>query len=60
MSGGADWGGARRSGSPISRQDQPVDVAENAGYTASNHRVDMPGVAVDGDRVVHKRLGASR
>jgi hypothetical protein len=35
-------------------------VAENASYAASNHRVDMPRVTVDDDRVVHKRLGASR
>jgi hypothetical protein len=50
--GGGDRGRARRS---VSRQDQPVDGAENAGCTVSHHRVDVPGVAVDGNRVVHGR-----
>jgi hypothetical protein len=31
---------------------------ENAGAASSNHRVDVSGVVVDGDRVVHRRLGA--
>ena len=51
---GGDWGGVRRS---VGRQYHPIDRAENAGYVASHHRVDVPGVTVDGDRVVHWRLG---
>jgi hypothetical protein len=35
------------------RQDQPVDGAKNASGVPSHHRVDVPGVAVDGDRVAH-------
>jgi hypothetical protein len=31
---------------------------ENADAASSNHRVDVSGVVVDGDRVVHRRLGA--
>jgi hypothetical protein len=57
---GGDRGGVRRSGGRISDQNQAVDGAENVGGTPSHHRVDVPRVAVDGDRVVHKRLGASR
>jgi hypothetical protein len=53
---GGDQGGAQRVGSRVSRQDQLVNAAENVGCAASHHRVDVPGVAVDGDRVVHKRL----
>jgi hypothetical protein len=62
--GGANEGeyqvGVRRSGSRISCQDQPIDGAENIGCTPSHNQVDMPEVAVDGDRVVHGNLGASR
>jgi hypothetical protein len=50
----------RRGGSRVSRQDRPVDGAKNAGYAVSHHQVDVLGVAVDGDRVVHRRLGACR
>jgi hypothetical protein len=53
--GSVGWS-ARRS----SCQDQPVDGAENASSAPSHHRVDVPGVAVDGDRVVNGRLGANR
>jgi hypothetical protein len=49
---GGDQGSIRRGGSCVSRQDQPIDGARNAGCAASHHRVDMPEVAVDGDRVV--------
>lgn len=38
----------------------PVDGAEDANCAASHHRVDVPGVMVDGGRVVHGRLGARR
>jgi hypothetical protein len=55
---GGDRGGIRWSGSRISCQDQPVDRSKNAGGAPGHHRVDVPGVAVDGDRVVHRWLGA--
>jgi hypothetical protein len=50
--GGGDRGRVRRS---VSRQDQLVDGVENASCAVSHHRLDMPGVAVDGNRVVHGR-----
>jgi hypothetical protein len=56
--GGGDRGGVRWSGSRISCQDQPVDRSKNAGGALGHHRVDVSGVAVDGDRVVHRWLGA--
>jgi hypothetical protein len=56
--GGGDRGGLRWSGSRISCQDQPVDRSKNAGGSPGHHRVDVPGVAVDGDRVVHRWFGA--
>jgi hypothetical protein len=46
--GGGDQGGVRRSGGRISDQNQPLDGAKNAGSAPSHHRLDMPGVAVDG------------
>jgi hypothetical protein len=55
---GWNQGGIQRNGSRVGRQDQPVDGAKNVGCAASHHRVDVLGVAVDGDRVVHGRLGA--
>jgi hypothetical protein len=57
---GGDRGGIRRSGSRVSRQDQPVNGVENAGCATSRHRVDVPGVTVDGNRVVHRRLDAGQ
>jgi hypothetical protein len=51
--GGGDWGGVRWSGSRISCQDQLVNRSKNAGGAPGHHRVDVPRVAVDGDRVVH-------
>jgi hypothetical protein len=33
-------------------------MSKNAGGAPGHHRVDVPGVAVDGDRVVHRWLGA--
>jgi hypothetical protein len=58
--GGGNRGGIQRSGSRVVCQDQPVDGAENVGCAASHHRVDVPGVAVDGDRVARRRLGVGR
>jgi hypothetical protein len=58
--GVGDRGGVRRSGSRVSGQNQPIDGAENAGGAPSHHRVDVPGVTVNGDRVVQRRLGAGR
>jgi hypothetical protein len=54
--GSVGGGGAGRS----SCQDQPVDRAENTSSAPSHHRVDVPRVAVDGDRVVDGRLGVNR
>jgi hypothetical protein len=58
--GGRDRGGIQRSGSRVGRQDQSDNEAENPGCTVSHQWVDVLGVAVDGDRVVHERLGAGR
>jgi hypothetical protein len=58
--GGGDQEGVRRSGSHVSHQDQLVDGAENAGCATSHHRVDVPEVAVRGDRVVHRGLDAGQ
>jgi hypothetical protein len=53
--GGGDWGGVRWSSRRISSQNQSVDGPKNAGSTASHHGVSVLGVAVNGDRVVHRR-----
>jgi hypothetical protein len=58
--GGGHRGCVRWSAGRISCRDQPVDGAKNASGAPSHHRVDVPGVAMDGDRVVHWRLGAGR
>jgi hypothetical protein len=57
--GGGHRGGVRRRGNRISCQDEPVDGVENAG-APSHHQVDVPRIMVDGDWVVHRRLGADR
>jgi hypothetical protein len=51
--GGGYRGSVRWSAGCISYQDQPVDGAKNASGAPSHHRVDVPGVTVDGDRVVN-------
>jgi hypothetical protein len=58
--GGGHRGSVGWSAGRISCQDQSVDGAKNASGAPSQHRVDMSGVAVDGDRVVYGRLGADR
>jgi hypothetical protein len=58
--GGGHWGSVGWSAGRSSCQDQPIDGAENASGAPSHHRVDVPGVAVDGNRVVSGRLGANR
>jgi hypothetical protein len=58
--GGGHRGSVGWSAGRISCQDQPVDGAKNASDASSHHRVDVPGVVVDGDRVVYGRLGADR
>jgi hypothetical protein len=58
--GGGHRGSVGRSAGRSSCQDQPVDGAENASGAPSHHRVDVPGVVVDGDQVVYGRLGANR
>jgi hypothetical protein len=56
---GEDRGGIQRSG-VISGQNQPIDGAKNIGDAPSHHQVDVPGVEVDGDRVIHRQLRAGR
>jgi hypothetical protein len=58
--GGGDQGGVRWSSGRISGQDQPVDWPKNTGGTTSHHRLNVSGVAVNGDRVVHRRLRGRR
>jgi hypothetical protein len=58
--GGGNQRGVRWSSGHISGQDQPVDWPKDTCGAASQHRVDVPGVAVNGDRVVHRRLRARR
>jgi hypothetical protein len=58
--GGGHRGCVRWSAGRISCQDQPIDGAKNASGAPSHHLVDVPRVAVDGDRVVYWRLGAGR
>jgi hypothetical protein len=53
---GGNRGGIWWSGSRISCQDQPVDRSKNAGDTPGHHRVDVPGVTMDVDRVIHRWL----
>jgi hypothetical protein len=53
--GSIEWSAGRSS-----CQNQPIDGAKNASGAPSHHRVDVPGVAVDGDRVVYGRRGANR
>jgi hypothetical protein len=50
--GGGDRGGVRWSGGRISSQNQSVDWPKDTGGASSHHRVDVPGVTVDGDRAV--------
>jgi hypothetical protein len=57
--GGGHRGSVGWSAGRSSCQDQPVDGAKNASGASSHHRVDVPGVAVDGNRVVYGRLGAN-
>jgi hypothetical protein len=56
---GGDRGGVCCSGR-INGHDQSVDWPKDTCGAASQHRVDVSGVAVNGDRVVHRRLRASR
>jgi hypothetical protein len=51
---GGNRGGIQRSDGC---QDQSVDGTENSGRTTSHYRVNVVGVTVDGDRVVHRWLG---
>jgi hypothetical protein len=53
---GGDWAGVRWSGGRIGNQDQPVDRPKNTDGMASHHGVSVPGVAMYGDRVVHRQL----
>jgi hypothetical protein len=54
--GGGDRGGIRWSSGCSGGKDQPVDRPKNTGDTVSHHGVSVPGVTVNGDRVVHRRL----
>jgi hypothetical protein len=55
---GGDQGGVWWSSSRISSQNQPVDEPKDTGGALIHHRVDVPMLMVNGDRVVHRRLGA--
>jgi hypothetical protein len=57
--GGGHRGSVGWSAGRSSCQDQSLDGAENASSAPSHHQVDVPGVAVDGDREVYGRLGAN-
>jgi hypothetical protein len=54
--GGGDRGGVRWSGGRISCKNQSVDRSKDSGGAPSHHGVDVPGVAVNGDQVVHRWL----
>jgi hypothetical protein len=58
--GGGDRGGVRWSSGRISGQDQSVDKPKNTSGAVSHHQVNVPGVAVNGDRMVHRRLRGQR
>jgi hypothetical protein len=55
--GGRDRGGVRWSSGRVSSQNLPVDWPKNTGAAASHHGVNVSGVTVNGDRVVHRRRG---
>jgi hypothetical protein len=57
---GGDRGGVRWSSGRISGQDQAVDGPKNTGGATSHHWVNVSGVAVNGDRVVRRRLRGHR
>jgi hypothetical protein len=57
---GGDRGGVWWSSGRISGQNQPVNWPNDTCSASSHHRVDVLGVVVNGDRVVHRRLRASR
>jgi hypothetical protein len=54
--GGGDRGGVQWSSGLISCKNESVYQPKDTGGAPSHHGVGMPGVAVDGDRVVHRRL----
>jgi hypothetical protein len=53
-----DRGGIRWSSSRIGDYNKPVDGQKDTSGLSRHHRVDVPGVAVNGDRLVHRRLRA--
>jgi hypothetical protein len=58
--GGRDWGGVRWSSGRVSDQDQPIDGPKKTGGVMSHHGVNVSRFALNGDRVVHRRLGGRR
>jgi hypothetical protein len=58
--GGGDQGGVRWRSGRISGQNQPIDGPKDTAGATSHHRVDVPGVAVNSDQVVHRRLRGRR
>jgi hypothetical protein len=58
--GGGDGGDVRGSGGRVTGQDQPVDWSKDACGATSHHRMDVPGIAVNGNWVVHGWLRARR
>lgn len=55
--GGGNRGGVRRS---LDHEYQTVDGTENVGGATSRHQVDVAGITVDGDWVVHQGLVQER
>jgi hypothetical protein len=58
--GGGDRRGARWSSGRISDHNQLIAGPKDTSGALSHHQVDVPRVAVNGDRVVHRWLRAGR
>jgi hypothetical protein len=56
--GGGDQGDVRWSSGRISGQNQSIDGPKDTCDASSHHQVNMLGVAVNADRVEHRRLRA--
>jgi hypothetical protein len=56
--GGGDQGGVRWSSGRVSGQDQPVDWLKDVGGATSHHRMNVPRITVNDNRVVHRRFRA--
>jgi hypothetical protein len=58
--GGGDRGGVRWRSGRISGQNQLVDWPKDTDGATSHHRVDVQGVVVNSDQVVHRWLRGRR